>query len=565
MYNTPDFDDMIIGDTGETDFTVAVRQLENYVKFLIDRGASVNLHIDHGRITLLSMAEWGSKNAEDMVVATVQAQLDAQDDTAADPQLRFILAAYHGNVDEVALLSQKGCLDAGGSDTAIGNLALFLAVEHQDGAMVNALLHAGIKINVKDTKGQTVLFRATRHQDAAMIKLLVSGQIEIDSRDDKGRTAWSANVGSRNKDILDLLLKAGADPSTRDLQGVSPLYEAASNGEADMVRFLLESGTNPSIQTEYEWAPIHWASSFGHKDCVQLLIDAGADVNVRSEQGVTALDLATQSNQTAIVEILKNSGAMETKLAENPSQRRQARIEPPLSTAVIHSPSSPLEYKLFLAFDNPLSPTLVQGTNIGHFLYPRVHQDSPEPAGYIYQVSDVMETTSTTTIAVRRAARRAQMSEYPMQPDDFNFTDVIYHIDGGGEYKDFLLTTGAQTALYDQAMPQPTAYYMWKDWRGNWSVWLHTENSSRLIFRTAPDCAVQSYSQDCHWMTDMGNLLARSGWEDGTPNMCIEPALEVGIVDLLMACGIAKFWSEWALHQVEGASEEILDAAKEDM
>ncbi|KAF2812133.1 uncharacterized protein BDZ99DRAFT_383210, partial [Mytilinidion resinicola] len=181
------------------------------------------------------------------------------------------------DIDQVVFLSQTGAVDLHGEGVSIGGLALFLAVERQDGAIVDTLLHAGVNINAKDSKGQTALFRATRRQDAVMMKLLISENIDIDSRDDEGRTAWSANVKPRNKDILDILL------------------------------------TNPSIQTEYDWAPIHWAASYGHVECVQLLIDAGADVNVRSDQGVTPMDLATQANQLVVVEMLKHAGATFTK------------------------------------------------------------------------------------------------------------------------------------------------------------------------------------------------------------------------------------------------------------
>jgi len=515
------------------------RGLEKTVEFLIDDSALVDLHDDHG-LMVLSMAEKGWKNATDILVQR--------------------------------LLPQIGRMDRDCGLATIGRLALFLAVEDQNGSMVDTLLHLGVNVNAKDGKGQTALFRAARRQDAPMTKLLLSHNIEIDSRDDEGRTAWSANVRSRNKEVLDLLLQAGADPSTRGLQGVSPLYEAASNGYAEMVRFLLESGTNPSIQTEYQWVPIHWAAAFGHEDCVKLLIDAGADVNARSDQDVTVLDLAAKANEKAIAKILKDAGATatSTELAQRTPETPRFRIEPLVPTPLSMSPASPLEHKLFLVFDNPLSRTLVTRTNFGQFLYPRVQQGSPDPAGYIYQVSHIMETTSNT-IAVRRAVRRAKMHEYPLQVDDFNFTDVLYQITRlDANYQEFELHPGTQTALHEQpkslATPQPTKYRMHKDWAGNWNVRLNSATSTELLFRTTPCLDVHSHSQDCYWMTVEGNLLARSGWHDGTPNMCIESGVEIGSLDLVVTCGIVRLWSERALEgpvEVEGASEDRHLAGKD--
>ncbi|KAK0727687.1 hypothetical protein B0T26DRAFT_799627 [Lasiosphaeria miniovina] len=567
-----------VDETGKTALAVAMeRGFEKAVEFLIDGGAFINLVDDHGRRTLLYMAEKDWNDAGNSLVSKVQAQLD-DGDSADDPELRFMIAVYLGNADEAVKLSETGHVDLNGSGAAIGSLSLFLAVEHRDGAMVDTLLHAGIDVNAKDSKGQTALFRATRRQDAVMMKIFISADgIEIDSRDDEGLTAWSANVKSRNKEILDILLRAGADPSTRGLQGVSPLYEAATNGETELVRFLLESGTNPSIQTEYEWAPLHWAAANGHEECVQLLLDAGADLHVRSDQGVTPLDLATQARQTVVVEKLKNAGATTAAATQKggPDLDRTARvrIEPPLSTPLgsIAAPSSsPLDYKLFLVYDNPLSRTLIRRTNVGQFLYPRVQQGSPEPAGYIYQVSHVMETSSST-ISVRRSVRRAEMNEYPLQLDDFNFKDALYHITClRADYQDFELCPGVQAAAsYDtdntisnksntsNEFLSASSYRMHKDWTGNWKVRLNFPatpiSSNELLFRTTADWAAAAQSDvdsqpDCHWMTEAGRLLARSGWDDGTLNMCIEPALKRGVLDLL----VTNSWYNNTVYHITG-------------
>ena len=44
-------------------------------------------------------------------------------------------------------------------------------------------------------------------------------------------------------------------------------------------------------------------------------------------------------------------------------------------------------------------------------------------------------------------------------------------------------------------------------------------------------------------MTRNGTLLARSGREDMTPNLCFEPGIERPILDLLIACWVTKLWS----------------------
>ncbi|KAI9773647.1 MAG: hypothetical protein M1840_006921 [Geoglossum simile] len=206
---------------------------------------------------------------------------------------------------------------------------------------------------------------------------------------------------------------------------------------------MLDSGTNPSIQTEYDWAPLHWAASYGHADCVELLIQANADLSVISDQSVTPLDLALRANETAAVDLLIKAGAKESRDII-PTLSSQSTAPPPqdpnseskwinidnaltshTGTARQTPDNTTFHNKLLLVFDKPLLRTLVNNTMVSQFIYPRKSSDAPAPPGYIYQISHVLETP-TSTICIRKSHRRAEMNEYPLPTSYFNTGDVLY-------------------------------------------------------------------------------------------------------------------------------------------
>ena len=544
LKETPNID--AVDETGKTALTVAMeRGFEKAVEFLVNSGAFVDLKQEHGRSVLLMALERNWRSAGDIIVAKARSLLQEAGLNEDYGQVAFLLATYEMDFDKVTELAYS--LDLRSTDREAGELALFLATESDATKMVEMLLQLGISVNARDSTGQTALHRATRRRCEPMIKLLLTSGIQVDSQDDEGKTAWSSNLRSFDKKILGLLLKEGADPSTRGLQGVSELYTAAVDGEIDLVKFMLESGTDPCIQTEYQWAPIHWAASYGHIDCLNLHIAAGANVSVASDQGVTPLDLAVQSGQIAALEILKRAGAISaagrTPIAgSSDPEPEQIPLKRTISDfdALIHS--TVLDFKLLPVFDKPLIRTLANRTNFGQFIYPRVQKGHSVPDHFIYHVSHVMETTASS-ISVRRARHRAEMREHPLSASDFDHSNSLYDIRRlGPDYQEVELLSGTQSLL-----EEPLSVH--NDWTGSWKVRRNDgQEGASYIFRTTPDLSNAATAEgDCRWVTERGSVLARSGWDDATPNVCFEPGQERRIIDAVVACWVAKLWAEHAV------------------
>lgn len=546
LKETPNID--AVDETGKTALAVAIeRGFEKAVEFLVNSGACVDLQCDHGRSILLRATERNWQNVGNLIGERARLALTDEKSITAHRQIKLILAVYYGQVNEMLDAMRLAEFDFKSEDRSIGEMALFIAVEREYLQMVQGLLIGGVDVDAKDSACRTALHRATRRTDEAMMKLLLENGAEVDARDDDERTAWSANVRMRNPRVLGILLQAGADPSTRGLQGVSELYTAAKEGETELVKFMLESGTNPSVQTVYKWAPLHWAASDGHIDCVKYLIEADADLSPVSDQNVTPLDLAIHQNQHAIIDLLQRAGAkkysdiynlessMTTTVVGLESEADWVNVEPTASeeSEVI------FDAKPLLVFDKPLSRALVNSKMVGQFIYPRGLPAEASAKRYIYHISHVLESQESS-ISIRRAHRRAAMHDYPLSLASFDDSDALYDIQRTRpDYQDFELRGRHQN-------PLPGTIRVHRDWTGSWKVRHNHVNAKGqdYLFRTTADWNTLNDEGEASWITEESKLLARTGWDDDTPNICFETGLDSQMMDLMVTCWITKLWSE---------------------
>lgn len=519
-----------VDDTGKTALALAMeRGFERAVEFLINSGASVDLGSGHGQGIFLLVTERNWDTVAGIIAHKTRSKYDP--DVGCDLRqnaARFLLAAYDGNHQEISSLIKEAGLGLDVRDSDVGATALFIAVERKHIPVAEILLSSGIDVNSKDSVGQTSLHRATHCGHDEMIRFLTKYDADIDCQNDDGRTPWSANIRGNNETVLKLLLDAGADPSTKGHQGVSELYIAAQNGETQLVKLMLDSGTDSSIRTQFDWAPLHWAAYYGHVDCVRLLIQAGAELSPVSDQDASPLDLAIRANQIEIVDILTRAGAKESRDIQTLSKISE-EVDNTESTPRNAKSASDSSTKTSLTFDKPVQ----QGLLVGQFIYPST---SLKQKGFIYQLSQPLDTLSTF-LSIRTAQRRADMVEYPIGPEGYDSTHILYDIwRRTVDYQRLQLRGGTQSSFSG-------VIDMQRDWTGGWKVRHNHDGESEYLFRTTPDWS-RMKEEGCRWMTEEGKLLARTGVEDVTPTLCFEHGLQRGMQDVLVSCWVGKLWSE---------------------
>lgn len=534
-----------VDETGSTALAVAMeRGFEKAVEFLVNSGACVNLEHDHGRQVLLLVTERDWDSVAEIICNRAKLTDSEEYSSGVQDQIQLLLATYQGDEKATRLLMDQANLDLKGQGRSAATCALFIAVERGHLQIVDSLLAAGVDVNSTDSTGQTSLHRATRRKSEATMTLLLENGAAVDFKNDNGRTAFSANVKTGGESCMRILLNAGADPNTTGHDGISELYEAAADGEVEYVKVLLKHGTDPSIKTRFKWAPLHWAANNGHIEIVKLLIRAGAELSPVSDQSSTPLDMAIRAKQNVIADLLTRAGAKEghealgdissecnTTYATVPADSKTLgglidiySIPDPAMTDDSSPPG-----KLSLVLDKPLCERL----SFGQFIYPA---NFPGSKDYYYHLSYPLDTP-THSLSIRRTKRHADMADYPIGVEKFFQAGVLYEIVRFAlDYQELEVRASGAGAVYGEVKMQ-------RGWTGSWKAQHENDGALNLLFRTTPDWS-RSEAGGNRWITDEGTLLARSGISADTPIITFEPKLERDLLDLLVACWVAKLWSE---------------------
>ncbi len=119
------------------------------------------------------------------------------------------------------------------------------AARQGDTEMLRPMLEAGMPVELKDGKGNTLLMLAAYHGNAEAVELLLEGGAESDARNDRGQTPLAGVAFKGHLGVARLLLAAGADPLADQGGGKTPAMFAAMFGHPEMVA-LLDGAALPS-------------------------------------------------------------------------------------------------------------------------------------------------------------------------------------------------------------------------------------------------------------------------------------------------------------------------------
>ena len=243
------------------------------VKFLLDKGADINLTDDGDDTALMEAAN--ENDPQNTVI--VKLLLDRGADVHAGGNRALLNAAGEGGPEVVQLLLRKGAdpnarnIVPNSGDSA-GDTALMYAVQGDFIEAVQLLLAAGADVKAVNESGQTVLMKAARFDagndvktHVTMLELLLKRGVDVNASDKQGQTAlmhaayeWFTEAGGvfSHPEILRVLLEHGADVNARDRQGDTALITAikychitpAKAGNLEVVKLLLEKGAKVGLK-----------------------------------------------------------------------------------------------------------------------------------------------------------------------------------------------------------------------------------------------------------------------------------------------------------------------------
>ena len=185
--------------------------------------------------------------------------------------------------------------------------ALLLAAREGDRRQVQALLEAGVRVDVHDCDGRRPLTLSAQGGHVEAMRVLVEAGAAIDTRD-AGKTPWTALMHAVHADQTTAalaLLAWGADPDVCEDSGYSALMMAASRGDPWVVDELLARGACARAELFLGFTALDYAIGYGHLDVVRILLDAAPELRARCNPARRAvMALAETAGAEEILELL---------------------------------------------------------------------------------------------------------------------------------------------------------------------------------------------------------------------------------------------------------------------
>jgi ankyrin repeat protein len=227
--------DVNYGDIDNTSALVVsiMNKQYTFAKYLIDRGADVNLAGGYGRTALYAIVDMRNEDYSALPNRKGEDPLPSLDIVSA-----LLARSANVNLALTANLPGRSGMDAG--DTTLG-------------------------------AGTTPLMRAARAGDAAVTRLLLARGADATLVTKDGNTAlmFAAGVGYRDKNTRG---------SERDA--------------LETLKIFVDAGLDVRQANGRGETALHGAADRGADSIVQFLVDRGAELNVKSKQGFTPLDVA---------------------------------------------------------------------------------------------------------------------------------------------------------------------------------------------------------------------------------------------------------------------------------
>lgn len=145
-----------------------------------------------------------------------------------------------------------------------GENALFLAIENGDENIntINALIEAGINVNIKNNEDETILEKIFKLEEKekklnftkTICSIIEKGNFKINQINKNGQSLLEKEIENKNYKNIELLISYGANINKTDQNGDSILYKEILKGHTNfrMIDLLLDNGADLNLKNNKE-------------------------------------------------------------------------------------------------------------------------------------------------------------------------------------------------------------------------------------------------------------------------------------------------------------------------
>ncbi len=199
---------------------------------------------------------------------------------------------------------------------------LVLAARYGQNDTVRYLLDGGMRVDARDSYGNTALIAAASSGNAELVALLLELGANIEARNNEEFSVLMGASVKGNFETVHQLLEANAQVDKMNNEGETALFLAVKYGHYRAAKVLLNSGAKPNLKNKIRanvynsgFTPLMYAVTHGVTQrpvewgsLAQVLLQNGADPNLANTHGDTAMVFARNRNAQSMMAILKRHG-----------------------------------------------------------------------------------------------------------------------------------------------------------------------------------------------------------------------------------------------------------------
>ncbi len=183
------------------------------------------------------------------------------------------------------------------------------AIEQKNIEAVNALIIAGANLNLLDNYGRTPLIYAIILENIEAVNALINAGADLNLIDKYRLTPLTSAIAQENIEALNALITARADLNLPNKNGFTPLEYAIDKKNIEAVNALIKAGANPNFIGKDGLTPLIGVILSENIEALNALITARADLNLPNKNGWTPLSIAILSEDNEIIKSLVKAGA----------------------------------------------------------------------------------------------------------------------------------------------------------------------------------------------------------------------------------------------------------------